>query len=68
MFLLCSDPSDALKVFDAAKKLHDVMWNKDFSSRLQDVEGGLQYLPATEVEALELRQLGCSKAGNPFLQ
>jgi len=58
MFLLCSDPSDALRLHEAAKKLHKAMWQQDLGSRLQDVDN-LKYLPATEVEGLRLQELGC---------
>jgi hypothetical protein len=59
MFLLGSVPSDTLRMYSSAKKLHKAMWNKDLNGRLEDVDD-LKYLPATQVEILELRQLGCS--------
>ena len=59
MFLLGSVPSDALRMYNSAKKLYEAMWNKDLNGRLADVDD-LKYLPTTQVEILELRQLGCS--------
>ena len=49
-------------LYDAAVKLHKAMWRQDLGSRLQDVEQceGLKYLPATEVNNLQLRHLGCT--------
>jgi hypothetical protein len=62
MFLLGSVPSDALAVYDAAQKLHKIMWGNDLRSKLQDVEGieGIKYLPPHEVDNLQLRKLGCN--------
>jgi len=49
-----------LKLLEAAKKLHKDMWQQDLGSRLRDVGvDDLKYLPATEVEGLQLRRLGC---------
>jgi hypothetical protein len=59
MFLLGSVPSDALIMYSSAQKLHEAMWKKDLNGRLEDVIGH-KYLPATQVEILELQQLGCN--------
>jgi hypothetical protein len=62
MFLLCSVLSNASILYDAANKLYKAMWRQDLGSRLQDVDQceGLKYLPATVVDDLQLRQLGCN--------
>ena len=49
---------DAETVGVAARKLHEAMWQQDLGNILQDVDG-FNYLPATEVERLQLKQLGC---------
>jgi hypothetical protein len=58
---LCSVPSGTLRLYDAAQKLHKAMWRQDLGRRLQDVDQceGLKYLPATAVDDLQLRELGC---------
>ncbi|KAI0283049.1 hypothetical protein BGY98DRAFT_1093998 [Russula aff. rugulosa BPL654] len=57
-----SFPSDTLAVYDAAQKLHKIMWGNDLRSKLRDVEGieGIKYLPPHEVDNLQLRKLGCN--------
>jgi hypothetical protein len=62
MFLPFSDPSYTMILYNAAVKLHKAMWEQDLESRLQEVSqcGGLKYLPATAIEELQLRRLGCT--------
>jgi hypothetical protein len=62
VILLCSDPSDALVLYDAAVKLHKAMWRQDLGGILQDVDQceGLKFLPAAVVNELQLRELGCN--------
>ncbi len=47
--------------YKASKMLYDAMWGKPLESRLLDVGNGegLKFLPATEVDNLQLRKLGC---------
>ncbi len=49
--------------YEASKKLYHAMWRKDLQSRLRDVQvsngKALKFLPATEVDNLQLQQLGC---------
>jgi hypothetical protein len=58
---LCSVSSNTLRLYEAAEKLHKAMWRQDLGRRLQDVDQceGLKYLPATVVDDLQLRELGC---------
>ena len=46
-------------MYNAAKKLHQAMWQTDFKKRLLDVKGckGLKHLPSSEVKNLQLEQL-----------
>ena len=50
---------DAKTVGVAAWKLHEAMWQQDLGNILQDIEG-FKYLPTTEVERLQLQELGCN--------
>ena len=46
--------------YEAAKNLHREMWRNDFSRLLKaDKCNGFKYLPATEVQRLQLEVLGC---------
>jgi hypothetical protein len=61
MLFPCSVPQQSTIWYNAAQVLHKAMWRQDLDKKLQKVTRGsdLKYLPPTEVNNLQLRELGC---------